>query len=290
MSISLECFGLTDVGRTRQNNEDQFLIADLAKSMKLLHTSLPHSDHVRFFGHHHGTLLLVADGMGGHAGGQKASGLAVRTVVDYVLNMMPWFYRFQKEDEGNLEEELKSVLEECQRRVFAAASEEGGRKAMGTTLTMAYVHWPRLYVVHAGDSRCYLVRGGHVHQVTRDHTVAQQMLDRGLMTAEQAERSRWSHVLWNCIGGGSEELSPEVYKATLEEGDTLLLCSDGLSKYVPDEVLASTLAKAASVESAVQTLVAAANEAGGSDNITVVGARATTETIDPKKTKECVQL
>jgi len=289
MTISMESFGLTDVGRVRKSNEDQFLIADLAKSMKLQHTSLPHSDHVRLFGHFHGSLLLVADGMGGHESGEKASGLAIRTVIEYVLNMMPWFYRFQ-ENQSGLEAELKTVLEECQRKVSAASEESAGRKRMGTTLTMAYILWPQLYVVHAGDSRCYLIRDGQIHQVTHDHTVAQQLLDRGLLTAEQAERSRLSHVLWNCIGGGSQTINPDVYQAQLEEGDMLLLCSDGLSKYVSDQAILNVLKKDESVEAAVRQLVNAALDAGGKDNITVVIGRATGEARTPTLTRECVTL
>jgi serine/threonine protein phosphatase PrpC len=143
MSITLDCHGLTDPGRERPNNEDQFLIADLAKTMTVLGSSLPHNDHARLFGHRHGTLLLVADGMGGHAGGEKAIGVAVRTLADYVLNMMPWFFRSQDGEEVSLEDDLKTALEECQRRVVAADN-NGGKRKMGTTLTMAYVLWPRL--------------------------------------------------------------------------------------------------------------------------------------------------
>lgn len=273
MAIVVDCYGMTDVGKVRKNNEDQFLIADLAKSMRVLQTSIADEYHSGRFGVHHGKLLLVADGMGGVAGGEVASGVAVNTVANYVLNTMPWFFRVQDGREAELEGELKTALEACQQRVEAAASDQPGRPPMGTTLTMAYVLWPRLYVVHAGDSRCYLVRGDRTHQITRDHTVAQQMVERGLLSQSEADESRWSHVLWNCIGGGSTELSPEVYKATLEPGDTVLLCSDGLSKVVPEGRITEVLQKAQSVEAACRQLVDEANAAGGPDNITVVVAR-----------------
>ena len=128
--------------------------------------------------------------------------------------------------------------------VEGAAGADPEHRRMGTTLTLAYVQWPRLYVVHAGDSRCYLLRGARLHRITRDHTIAQQMVDRGTLTADQAAESRWNHVIWNCVGGGKHELNPDVHKAALEPGDVLLLCTDGLTKAVPDGRVAEVLAGA----------------------------------------------
>lgn len=273
MPINVECFGLTDVGKVRTNNEDQFLIADLAKSMRVLQSSLPDEDRTRQFGVHHGKLLLVADGMGGVAGGEVAAGVAVHTVASYVLNTMPWFFRVQDGRETELEDELKTALETSQRSVEAAASTQPGRPPMGTTLTMAYLLWPRLYVVHAGDSRCYLARGGRLHQITKDHTIAQQMVEQGLLSPSEAEESRWSHVLWNCIGGGTHDLSPEVYKATLQPGDTIVLCTDGLTKTVTTARIVEVLQTVGNVEQACRQLVKEAIAGGGPDNITVVLAR-----------------
>jgi protein phosphatase len=273
MRGKMDCFGLTDVGRVRQSNEDQFLLADLSKSLLIHQTSLSDEDHTRLFGGSQGQLLLVADGMGGHAEGQKASGIAVRTLTQYVLNTMHWFFRLEEGREADLNEELKAALEECQRNIEAASGPQPGGRPMGTTLTMAYVLWPRLYVVHAGDSRCYLLRRGRLEQITTDHTVAQQLVDQGVLNPEQAKGSRYSHMLWNCIGGGSHELNPAVYKATLEIGDTLLLCTDGLSGPVPDERLSQLLRQRSSAEQTCRTLVDAANAAGGRDNITVVIAQ-----------------
>jgi protein phosphatase len=273
MAIVVDCFGLTDIGKVRTNNEDQFLIADLSKSMRVLQSSLPDEDRTRKFGVHHGKLLLVADGMGGVAGGEVAAGVAVHTVASYVLNTMPWFFQVQDGREKELEDELKTALEACQRSVEAAATDQPGRPPMGTTLTMAYLLWPRLYVVHAGDSRCYLARGGRMQQITRDHTIAQQMVEQGLLSPSEAEDSRWSHVLWNCIGGGTQDLSPEVYKATLQAGDTVLLCTDGLSKTVPEGRIMEILLKVGKIEEACRQLVSEAILGGGLDNITVVLAR-----------------
>jgi protein phosphatase len=271
MRGKMDCFGQTDIGKAREVNEDQFLIADLNRSMLIHQTSLSHEDHTRLFGGSQGKLLLVADGMGGHAGGRRASALAVETLTHYVLNTMPWFFRL-REGADDLDEDLRAALEQCQKRIEEAASLDPQRSRMGTTLTMAYLLWPQLYVVHAGDSRCYLLRGGRLEQVTRDHTLAQQMVDQGVLAPEQAEGSRWSHILYNCIGGGTHELNPDVYKATLNVGDTLLLCTDGLSKVVSDAQVRDMLDRKESAELTCQRLVALANDLGGPDNITVVVA------------------
>ncbi len=177
--------------------------------------------------------------MGGHAAGERASALAVDTLARYVLGTMPWFLRLHGECEDDLQEELKAALSRCQERIEASARPE--ERGMGTTLTLAYIVWPQVYVVHVGDSRCYLMRNGRLEQVTRDHTMAQRLVDQGVMDAKTAEESRWSHALWNCLGGGSSELSPEAYKAGLHLGDTILLCSDGLTRSVSDEQIRSIL-------------------------------------------------
>jgi protein phosphatase len=272
MRGKMDCHGLTDVGKQREANEDQFLIADLSKSMLIHQTSLTHDDHTRLFGGSQGKLLMVADGMGGHAEGQRASSLAVQTLASYVLNTMHWFFRLEEGREADLHEELKTALEECQRSIERAAEASPQQKGMGTTLTMAYILWPRLYVVHAGDSRCYLLRGDRLEQITKDHTLAQRLVDQGVLDAAEARESRWSHILWNCIGGGSHELNPDVYKANLQIGDTLLLCSDGLTTDVPDQEINAVLQRKRGAEETCRLLVEAANAAGGRDNITVIVA------------------
>jgi protein phosphatase len=272
--FAVDAFGLTDVGRKREVNEDQFLIAELSESMLIQQTSLAHADHQRLTGGSQGKLFIVADGIGGHGGGDVASSVAVDAVLGYVLNIMPWFFRLNESQEDDLLDELKAALERCQKSVKRAAEGEAGHPRMGTTLTMAYVLWPRLYVVHVGDSRCYLGRGSDLEQITTDHTMAQQLVDQSVMSAETAEKTKWSSVLWNAIGGGKEELSPEVYRAQLERGDTLLLCTDGLSRYLDESTLSDRLTgKKSRAQSVAQDLVAMANEKGGADNITVVLAR-----------------
>jgi protein phosphatase len=272
VGIAIDCFGLTDRGHVRRLNEDQFLVADLDKSMRVSQTSLPDDHRASLSGVYHGKLLLVADGMGGRSGGEVASGVAVESVARYALHHMPWFFQPQDGREADLEHELNAALVRCQQQVRTAAAATGHRE-MGTTLTMAYLLWPRMYVVHAGDSRCYLFRNGSAHQVTRDHTVAQQLVDQGLLPPDKAETSRWGHTLVECIGGMKPDVHPAVYKVTLRPGDTVLLCTDGLSKYVTGERILEVIEDTDTAEDAARRLVEVANAAGGDDNVTVVVAR-----------------
>jgi serine/threonine protein phosphatase PrpC len=294
--VSLDAAGLTHVGRERARNEDQFLIARLERRLRVQSTSVvdvaPLLPAPR-----EGTLLLVADGMGGGAAGDVASAVAVRTVVDYVCNVMPWATSVSAADGPpspisldpartpaslrsmgqtpapsstlpGIRIGLTSALREGDVAVRRVASTSGGRP-MGTTTTLAYVQWPHLYVAHVGDSRCYLLRRDDFMQLTTDHTLAEKLRARTDITID--ESSPWHHVLWNALGAGEHAaIEPEVHRHELREGDALLLCSDGLNKHVDDDVIADILTRSSSAASACDRLVDLANADGGSDNITVV--------------------
>jgi protein phosphatase len=146
-------------------------------------------------------------------------------------------------------------------------------RGMGTTLTMCYIIWPMMYVVHAGDSRCYLMRGNAHEQQTRDHTVSSQLAEQGGLSPEQAESSRWSHVLYNALGAGGSNVTAEVSKVTLQLGDAIVLCTDGLYRHVKPEEIADILMRETELGDACRSLIDLANFRGGSDNITVVAAK-----------------
>jgi protein phosphatase len=273
MAVQMDCHGMTDIGRKRSTNEDQFLIADLSKSLRVHQTSLGLDHQTRLFSASQGHLLVVADGMGGCAAGERASTLAIDSMVSYVLDTLQWFFRLSQDNEEDFQEDLKAVLVHCQERMANEMAAIPKREGMGSTLTMAYIIWPRMYVVHVGDSRCYLARSGEISQITRDHTVAEMYVEQGAMSAEDAKSSKWSHVLWNFLGGDTEELSPEVHRATLRQGDAVLLCTDGLTKYLPNEQLVEQIRRGETSADICQQLVSDANSKGGSDNITVILAR-----------------
>jgi protein phosphatase len=274
VEVTVDCHGTTHVGRQRLSNQDQFLIAGLNRGMLVRQTSLELANQTQLTGELKGQLFLVADGMGGHAHGDRASELAVRTVTSYVLNTMPWFFRLDPEREDDLVEDLSEALRRCEQILRAEGDAVPERQDMGTTLTMAYILWPRLYVVHVGDTRCYLYRDGALRQLTKDHSLAQQLVDQGILDEGKAEESRFTDVLHNVIvADGSTELKPEVYKTVLASGDAILLCSDGLTKHVSDEQIAEILGRFDSSVQAASELVDAANADGGTDNITAIVAR-----------------
>ncbi|MGB2984780.1 MAG: protein phosphatase 2C domain-containing protein [Phycisphaerae bacterium] len=265
--------GMTDRGLKRDANEDHFLICDLNKSMVVHETSLDVDPKDVMFSGSQGQLYLVADGIGGDAAGERASELAIQTMAQYVLNVLPWFFRLYGEDEEDLYEELKHAMGRCEEVIGAESAAVPECEGMGTTLTVAYVLWPKMYVVHVGDSRCYVLRGKKLQQITRDHTMAQSLVDQGAMKAKDIEDSPWIHVLWNALGKGAEKLSPEVYMADLEAGDTVMLCTDGLWQELPEKRVIDILRTGEEDKETCRRLVDAANDAGGSDNITVIVAR-----------------
>jgi protein phosphatase len=280
MLAQVDCFGITDRGRQRPTNQDHFLIADLNKSMRVHETSLHIDDQARIYGGSQGKLLVVADGMGGEAEGERASTIAVDQLTTYVLNSLGWCFRLEPDSERDFEEHLKEALRSCQESIHAAASGRPELASMGTTLTMAYIVWPRAFVVHVGDSRCYLLRRGGLQQVTVDHTLANILAETGKMDRDEARRSPMGHALWNAIGGKSDDLSVDVYKLSLQRDDTLLLCTDGLYDMVPDEELAEVLRTSENAEKSCRKLVELANASGGNDNITAIVANFLTPKVD----------
>jgi protein phosphatase len=272
--LIVDAAGKTDRGRRRDTNQDHFLIASLAKVMHVQTTSLDVEDQTNLFSSRTGDLMVVADGMGGRAHGDVASSIAVRTITRFTLNTLPWCFSLDPGDDDDLTDALGRALERSRNALEAEVRERPEEAGMGTTVTLAYVLWPRAYVVHAGDSRCYLHRQRELRQLTTDHTYAQQMVEAGALEPEEAQESRLAHVLWNAVVASEQsELDPEVRRLTLEREDTLLLCSDGLTKHVDDQQIATVLDASVSSEESVDQLIAMANESGGSDNITVIVAR-----------------
>jgi protein phosphatase len=269
--LGVRSFGLTDPGRVRPANEDQYLIATLVKSLRVESTSLPGQGHLHGSGRGH--LFMVADGMGGHAAGEEASALAVRSVEAFVLEGLRWFTRLKGPGLDRVLAEFEGALSEASDRIRDAGARDPGLSGMGTTLTLAYSLDDDLFVAHVGDSRCYLYRKGAARRLTRDHTLVEDLVRRGAITAEEAETHPRRHVITNALGGSKSGLEVEVHKVRLEAGDVLLLCSDGLTNMVPDADLSRVLGAEPDPERAARRLVACANEAGGGDNVTVVVAR-----------------
>ena len=262
--------GASDRGRVRENNEDQFVVAELTRAMHVLATSLPQPE--MLFGHTpvRGHLLIVADGMGGHRGGEQASALAVTTIEDFLLNTLRWFYRLQGEA---VLSEFQLALRAADDRIFAEAERHPGLRGMGSTVTMAYVVERTLYVVHAGDSRLYVLRGGKLYQLTTDHTIVGELLRNQVITPENAATHPMRNIVTNSVGGATPGVDAEVHKLPLEPDDRLLLCTDGLTNMVPGEEITGILIAEADPAAACARLIERANALGGNDNITALVAR-----------------
>lgn len=275
--LEYDCFGLTDRGLKRERNEDQFVVADLTKAIAIQQSSVKLSERRWLTQQTQARLLLVADGMGGMGQGDRASRMVVNTFLRYAVTTLDWLDPQRPLAEGELIDDLLDAVASCKRRLERHADKQPG-SSMGTTLTCAYLVDGSLYVVHVGDSRCYLLRGGELRQVTTDHTVAEQLRQEGALTDSQAKLSRWSHVLWQALDSkerGESEFAPQATRIPLEPGDQVLLCSDGLTKHVPDADLVRLLEESESAEGSCQALLEAALADGGTDNVTVVVARLT---------------
>jgi serine/threonine protein phosphatase PrpC len=270
--VKIECRGLTHQGLVRQNNEDHFLVARLAKSMQISQTSLKDDGETRF-SDEDGHLMVVADGMGGAAAGERASAMAVRSVEAFALNTLKWFLHMGKADESELVAELRKGLELADQAVVEEAETNARLHGMGTTLTMAYSVGRDLYIVHAGDSRAYLYRTGKLEQITNDHTLVQLLISGGVLSPEDAKTHARRNVVTNVIGGPCAGVHAEIHKVRIEHDDVLLLCSDGLTEPVEDSLIADVLARAPEPSTAADRLIGLALDKGGPDNVTAIVAR-----------------
>lgn len=267
-------FGLTDQGCVRPNNEDQFLIVRLERSFVLQYSGYAVDNGTRI-SQPSPWLMMVADGMGGHAGGEVASSVVVDAMAHYALTAMPWIEASEKDD-GDLVEGMVAAVRRAQDRMLTVAARKQLDTRLGSTLTMGYLLWPNLLLFHVGDSRAYLYRDGQLRRLTSDHNLAQEMVKSELLSEQEARRSFFTSVLTNALGGGSDKLYVEQGRLELEVGDIILLCTDGLHGELDDAEIAAQLATLRApedVERVGRGLIEAAKAVGGHDNVTVVLAR-----------------
>ncbi|MEP7121125.1 MAG: protein phosphatase 2C domain-containing protein [Byssovorax sp.] len=270
-ALTVESFGCTDMGRVRTTNEDQFVTATLMRALWIEQSSLQQAQ--MHYGDERGHVLIVADGMGGAHAGETASAVAVNAIEQFLLNALRWLLTLHGSEEAAVLRDFKVALRNADASVVAAAAGNPGLSGMGTTLTMAYSLGTDLFIAHVGDSRCYLHRGGGLHQLTRDHTLVGELVEKGLIQPEDAGAHPYRHVITNVVGGPKAGLHAEVHRMTLEAGDLILVCTDGLTGMVPDSQISTVLQGAATPRAASEELVRLAIEQGGRDNVTVIVAR-----------------
>ncbi len=263
--IRVQVFGKTDVGRSREHNEDRFLVADLTRKEASLQPQVRQHD----LGDR-GSLFVVADGMGGAAAGELASQMATDTIFAHL--MKAW----NAETEATAQRfahRLKEAVEVANASIHAHAKAHPEVKGMGTTTTAAGVLGDHLYLTQVGDSRAYLVRGGVAHQLTKDQSLMQRLVEAGELTEEEAAQSERRNIILQALGP-DPKVKVDLTHQDVRRGDVLVLCSDGLSGQVKKEEIAQIVTQASGdLAAACDKLIALANERGGPDNITVVMAR-----------------
>ncbi len=270
-ALGVTSYGASDRGLVRENNEDQFAIATLARALWVERSSVRQP--TIHYGNERGHLFIVADGVGGARAGDKASAIAVGVVESFLLNALQWVLSLDEPAEAMALKDLKAALQRADASVCAAAARDPRSKGMGTTLTLAYAIGADLFVAHVGDSRCYLQRGGGLHQITRDHTLVQDLMEQGVLKPGDKPDERIRHVITNVVGGGRPGVKAEVHRVPMQPGDIVLLCTDGLTGMVSDEQITSCLVGCSDPRAACNELITLAKQNGGEDNVTVVIAK-----------------
>ena len=259
--VVLRIGGATDVGRIRDHNEDNFVLADLTREKRGgedVGDSIPVGAR--------GVLLAVCDGMGGALAGEIASQMA----VDVIHTIMQ--ESSSPDDADEFAQTLVTAVQEAGARIFLAAKTNRNQHGMGTTSTVAGVFGATLFVGQVGDSRAYLFRGGRLRQITKDQSLVSKLIEAGRLTEEQAESYEHAHIILQALGT-ADAVSVDLSFIDLRRGDALLLCSDGLSGLATHDQLQEALTEIDDPTTCCLRLIDAANEAGGHDNITVVVAR-----------------
>jgi protein phosphatase len=255
----------------RENNEDHFFVTRLGRTLQTLITSLSLGD-VPARAEEVNYVMVVADGMGGHAAGEVASRMAISALVSLALDVPDWIFRVDEEHAREIEERTRARVREVGAMLIERGRRDPALRGMGTTLTCARSLGRDLMITHAGDSRAYLLRAGRLHHLTRDHTYAQLLVDTGQLAPADAASSRHRHVLMNALGGSNEDVQVDIDTLRLEDGDRVLLCSDGLTDMVDDAAITGILLETPGSSEACERLVQRALDNGGRDNVTVVVA------------------
>jgi serine/threonine protein phosphatase PrpC len=268
----LDIHGLTHPGKVRTTNQDHFLICSLRKQMLVHLTSLSGLDRMPVLAERLALLGVVADGVGGSAGGETASRVAVEAVTRYIAQSVQCYYASHGESDELFLASLQDAAAQCHEDLLELGRDQPDLEGLATTLTLWLGVWPRAYLLQVGDSRCYLLRDGEFTQLSRDQTMAQELVDAGVLARAEASRTRWAHTLSSAIGG--RQTAPIVTRLEQEWGTVGLLCSDGLTRHVSDDRIRDRLRSMTSARQVCEDLLQDALDDGGTDNITILVGRA----------------
>lgn len=268
----LDVHGLTHPGKVRTTNQDHFLICSLRKQMLVHLTSLSGLDRMPVLAERLALLGVVADGVGGGAAGETASRVAVEAVTRYIAQSVQCYYASHGESDELFLASLQDAAAQCHDHLLELGRDQPDLEGMATTLTLWLGVWPRAYLLQVGDSRCYLLRDGELIQLSRDQTMAQELVDAGVLARAEASRTRWAHTLSSAIGG--RQTAPIVTRLEQEWGTVGLLCSDGLTRHVSDDRIRERLRSMTSARQVCEDLLQDALDDGGTDNVTILVGRA----------------
>lgn len=267
----VDFYGVTHTGNVRKVNQDHFLICQLEKRVRVFQTSLPNGDAFAPVGERMAFLAMVADGVGGGTKGEAAARLALHAVTEYVTLSMRAYHTLDTTDDQAFLDELQEAAWKGHARVVAEAESDPDLRGMATTLTLWLAVWPRAYLLQIGDSRFYQFANGELLRLSRDQTMAQELVDQGVLHHSTAFQTRWANVLSSSIGGS--QTAPVVTRMDQEWNTAYMLCSDGLTKHVSDERIAERLGSMTSAKQVCHDLLQDALDDGGSDNISVIVGR-----------------
>ena len=268
----LDVHGLTHPGKVRTTNQDHFLICSLRKQMLVHLTSLSGLDRMPVLAERLALLGVVADGVGGGAAGETASRVAVEAVTRYIAQSVQCYYASHGESDELFLASLQDAAAQCHDHLLELGRDQPDLEGMATTLTLWLGVWPRAYLLQVGDSRCYLLRDGELIQLSRDQTMAQELVDAGVLARAEASRTRWAHTLSSAIGG--RQTAPIVTRLEQEWGTVGLLCSDGLTRHVSDDRIRERHRSMTSARQVCEDLLQDALDDGGTDNVTILVGRA----------------
>jgi len=269
--VRIDVSALSHRGYHRDHNEDHYLVSRLGRTLQTIDTSL-HAGDVPEQAEEVNYVMIVADGIGGHAAGEIASRMAISALISLALELPDWILRVDEGHAGEIERRSRTLVQEVGAMLVARAEREPALAGMGTTLTAVRSLGRDLMITHVGDSRAYLFRAGGLHRLTRDHTYAQLLVDVGHLAPGDVASSPHRHLLTNALGGSITEVQVDTDRLRLEDGDRVLLCSDGLTDLVDDATITSILKETIRSNEACQRLVQQALDNGGRDNVTVIVA------------------
>lgn len=271
--IKVDLAAMTHRGHVRAINEDHYLAVRFSRSLETIFTNVAEGLIEPSFSET-GYGFLVADGMGGAAAGEVASRIALCKLVELVVNTPDWIMKMSRGDEpAIMQRRMIQRFRQIDDTLREEAENNHALAGMGTTLTLVASLGTDLIIGHIGDSRAYLLRGNKLHQLTRDHTLAQAMIDAGIANPEDAATRAMRHVLTAALGSTGQPVDPQVQRLHITGDDQILLCTDGLTEMVKEDLIASVLRDAETAAEACQALIDLALSAGGADNVTVVLAR-----------------